>query len=66
MKKLLIAALAVITLGMGTAAQAAAVVIETGHRPYYRHHQRYVWVEGHRAWIHGHRVWVEGHYVVAR
>ncbi len=57
--------------GMVPTANAVAISIAVGDRPYYMHGPyfyvgpaRYVWVRGHWAWRHHHRVWIHGYYVV--
>jgi len=68
---LLLAALLCLS-GMVSTANAAAVFISIGDRPYYVHGPyyyvgpvRYVWVPGHHVWRYHHRVWVHGFYVRA-
>jgi len=65
-KLMLLVTIAVASVTLGTAVQAAGISVEIGDRPYYSHGPRYwsgewemVWVPGH--WSEGHH-WVHGHY----
>ena len=70
--KRLIALLFAVILTLGSlvpAANAVAVYISAGDRPYYSHGPyyyvgptRYVWVPGYWGYRHHHRVWVHGYY----
>jgi hypothetical protein len=66
---LLFAALLFVS-GMVSTANAVAISVSLGDRPYYNHGPyyyvgptRYVWVPGHHVWRHHHRAWVHGFYV---
>jgi hypothetical protein len=66
-KLMLLVAIAVASVTLGTAVQAAGISIEIGDRPYYSHGPRYyegdwemIWVPGHWS-DHGHH-WIHGHY----
>lgn len=69
----IIAAALLLLGGLVSTANAVAVSVAIGDRPYYVHGPvyyagpvRYVWVPGHVVWRHHHRAWVHGYYVVAR
>ena len=55
--------------GLTSTANAIAVSVAIGDRPYYVHGPvyyagpvRYVWVPGHYRWHRHHRVWIHGFY----
>ena len=66
-KLMLLVTIAVASVTLGTAVQAAGISVEIGDRPYYSHGPRYwegdyemIWIPGHWS-EHGHH-WVHGHY----
>jgi hypothetical protein len=69
--KLAVLLAALVSAGGVTAPKADAIAlnIEIGDRPYYTHGPwywnngaRWYWVPGHWRWRHHQRVWIQGHY----